>query len=213
MIFAWMDKGNLRTRGFSGSKLKINGWFVMKKILKSCKGITLLEIMSVVVILGVVASMAVPRFQIAVERLKFRAANREITNSLRLARSQAIAEKVPYGVQFDFWQGTVTVFKDSIVDAANPYVMDSGDPVFKTENMPPEVRYLLTDLANNVIIFNPNGSASFSGYGNISVHGYSESGGLYEHYHNILPATGRIRSYDSYREWAANHAQGTVDGM
>ena len=122
-----------------------------------------------------------------------------------MARSEAITEKVPYGVQFNYWDGTVTIFKDSIVNAANPYVMDDDDPVFKSEQLPSEVQYLLTDMANNVIVFNPNGSASFSGYGNISVHGYSNAGGLYEHYHNILPATGRIRSYDSYEEWAANH--------
>jgi prepilin-type N-terminal cleavage/methylation domain-containing protein len=177
----------------------------MRRHFESQAGITLLEVMSVVVIFGVVASMAVPRFQMAVERLRFRSANRDILNALRLARSQAITEKTPFGVHFDFWGGTVTIFEDSIVDVTSPYVFDENDPVFRTIDLPDEIEYLMTDVENNVITFNPNGAAAFTGQGNISCHGYSPSGGLLESFHNVLPATGRIRSYDTYEEWALAH--------
>jgi len=177
----------------------------MKSLLKSNLGMTLLELMSVVVIVGVVASMAVPRMQLAFEKMNFQSANSDIQSSLRLARSQAITEKTPYGVYMNYWEGKVVIFKDSIVDVSNPYAFDEGDPVLREIDLPQEIEYMMTDVANDVITFNPNGSAGFNGSGNVSLHGYSMEGGCYDGYLNILPATGRIRSYDCWEEWAQNH--------
>jgi len=73
----------------------------MKKLTKSQHGITLIELLSTVVIISIVSAMAVPRFQVAIERVKFRSANRDIVSTMRLARSLAVSDKHQYGVYFD----------------------------------------------------------------------------------------------------------------
>ena len=41
------------------------------------KGFTLIELMTTIVIIGIVSAMAVPRFAKAYERMEFRSANRK----------------------------------------------------------------------------------------------------------------------------------------
>ncbi|MCK4460507.1 MAG: hypothetical protein KAW46_01825, partial [candidate division Zixibacteria bacterium] len=71
--------------------------------------------------------------------------------------------------------------------------------------LPANVEYVFTDVSNNAIIFNPNGSAGFLGGGNITTVGIMESQYL-EYYHNVLRSTGRVRSYDTWEAWAEEHA-------
>ncbi len=175
----------------------------MKPRLLSQRGITLLEIISTAVIVSIVAAMAVPRFQVAFERTKFRGVNRDIVSSLRLARSMAITDKSQYGVYFDGYDGVITVFKDSISPAG--YTFDAGDPVIRSDTLPPEVSYMHTDVVNDVITFSANGSAAFNGGGNVGTHGYLSNGSMTEYFHNILRSTGRVRSYTDWEEWAESH--------
>ena len=175
----------------------------MKSKLRSTFGATLIELLTVAVIIGVVASMAVPRFQRAYERMQFRAANRDIVSSLRLARSMAITDKMQYGVYFDYAEKTVTIFQD-VVDPTS-FVYDNEDPVIRQDTLTANVEYVFTDVSNNAIIFNPNGSAGFLGGGNITTVGIMESQYL-EYYHNVLRSTGRVRSYDTWEAWAEEHA-------
>jgi Tfp pilus assembly protein FimT len=162
----------------------------------------LIEIVTMAVIVGVVAAMAAPRFQQAYERMQFRAANREIVSNLRLARSMAITDKSHYGVVFDYTNKTMTVFQD----LTNPgtFLLDNADPVVRQDTLAMNVHYLITDVVNNTVTFGPNGAASFAGGGNILVFGATESVFL-EHYHNVLRSTGRVRSYDTWEEWSAEH--------
>ena len=162
--------------------------------LKSDKGITLLEILTTAVIIGIVAAMAVPRFQVAFERMKFRSADREIFSTLRVARSKAITDKEPYGVYFDGAAKTFTLFKDKM----NPgtHVYESGDSVVTVDTLPHEFVYLGTDVTNDVIFFERNGSAFFVGQGNIVTVASTESVVAVNN-HNILASTGRVHSSSS----------------
>ncbi len=178
----------------------------MKSKLRSTFGATMIELLTVAVIIGVVASMAVPRFQRAYERMQFRSANRDIVSSLRLARSMAITDKVQYGVYFDYSEKIITVFKD-VVDPTS-FVYDDGDPVVRQDTLTGNVDYLFTDVSNNAMTFGPNGSAGFTGGGNILTIGVVEDQ-YFEHFHNVLRSTGRVRSYDTWDEWAQEHAGDT----
>ena len=175
----------------------------MKSKLGSTSGATIIELLTVAVIISVVASMAVPRFQRAYERMQFRSANRDIVSSLRLARSMAITDKMQYGVYFDYDGMTITIFQDLV----NPtsFVYDDGDPAVRQDTLADNVQYVFTDVSNNAIIFNPNGSAGFIGGGNITSVGIMEDQYL-EYYHNVLRSTGRVRSYDTWEEWSQEHA-------
>jgi prepilin-type N-terminal cleavage/methylation domain-containing protein len=158
------------------------------------RGFTMVELMAAVVVVGVAATMAVPRMQITYERMQFRAAIRDINSTLRLARSYAITTKAQYGVELASDPCTVTLFKDKI----NPglYSFDSGDSVVRVDTLPAQFTYVGTDCTNNVLTFAPNGSCGFSGGGNIYSLAYDNSIIAF-HSTTVLASTGRF----TYQYW------------
>jgi Tfp pilus assembly protein FimT len=154
----------------------------------------MIELLITTVLIGIVAAMAVPRFQIAYERLQFRAANRELTSTIKLARSMAITEKAQYGIHVDGTARTVTLFKDA---APGVYAFAAGtDSVLRVDTLPQEFASLGTDVEGNVIFFRANGSADFSGYGNVYAVAVTEDViGIF--INNVLASTGRLHS-DAY---------------
>ncbi|MFQ5453639.1 MAG: Tfp pilus assembly protein FimT/FimU [Candidatus Zixiibacteriota bacterium] len=168
----------------------------MGNIFKSKRGITLVELLGTVVIIGIVSAMAVPRFQSAVERIKFRSTNRDIISTLRLARSAAIANKENFGVYFDNNELTMTLFKKDS-STSTDYTFEFQDSVIVVDSLPPEFSMLSTDIADNAVIFKSNGTANFNGGGNIVTMVYTEDMiGIYSI--NILASTGRVKSMAYY---------------
>ncbi|MHB9027398.1 MAG: pilus assembly FimT family protein [Candidatus Latescibacterota bacterium] len=64
------------------------------------RGYTLAEIMIVMVILGILATLALPNLKSIFSKDKLRASTTAITSSLYQARTKAVNEGTPYGVQF-----------------------------------------------------------------------------------------------------------------
>ena len=163
--------------------------------LKSKRGFTLVELMTTVVIVGIIASMAVPRFQKSFERMHFRTANRDIISTLRLARSKAVSEKAPHGVFFDSQNRTVTIFKDT--DSPSLYLFSHSDSVIATDTLPIEFTYLDTDNTGDVLVFMPDGSARFTGGGHITTLAVTSSTvGI--QILNVLSSTGRIKTIGNF---------------
>jgi len=168
----------------------------MKKRLLSNRGITLIEMMIGVVIVGVAATMAVPRFQAAMDRIEFRSTTRDVVSLVRYARSEAISKKDRYGVYFDYGGRTATFFVDIGSDptAFEPY----SDSVVKVDSLGDKngsyLDYVVTTLANNVVIFSPNGSASSGGsiYTVVMTENIVGVADI-----NILQSTGRVK-HDTY---------------
>lgn len=149
----------------------------------------MIELMAVTVIIGIVAAMAVPQMQRTYERIGFRSAVRDISSTLKLARSMAITSKEQYGVYFDPVKKTVTLFRD----LQNPSSFDfvTGDSVIRVDTLPKQFVYLGSDVTNNVITFKPNGSSGFNGIGNVYSIAYSEKCvGIQQT--NVLASTGRV---------------------
>jgi len=157
------------------------------------KGITLVELMTTVVIIGIVAAMAVPRFQKAFERIKFRSANRDITSSLRLARSYAVSTKDQYGVYFNTEALSYSLFKDKINLGAMKY--DVGDSLISVDTLPKEFNFMSVDNGLSSVVYRPNGS-TISTTNVVTMASTPDLVGI--HQHNILAATGRIETSYSY---------------
>lgn len=153
------------------------------------RGITILEMMIIVVIIGIGSALALPQFDHTMDKLKLKTTGRDIVSSLRLARSDAVSQKFQFGVYFDINAKQYKLFKD----LANPgsYSYDAGadsDVVIGT--LPGNVNFGSCSFSNFAVIFKPDGSASTSG--SIELHNTEEgySGSLTV---DVLSSTGRVK--------------------
>jgi Tfp pilus assembly protein FimT len=163
------------------------------KHIRSQSGITLMELLTVVVITGIVAAMALPNFGHTLDKLRFRTAARDIVSKLRLARSEAIANKAPFGISFDDTHRTMTIFED--VEDPGAAEFGSGDSVVSVDTLPDDFNYLTGTFGSNAIVYQPNGSASVSGtlifMALNEAADYVNFGSI-----DVLASTGRIRLND-----------------
>lgn len=156
------------------------------------KGFTLIELMTTIVIIGIISAMAVPRFSKAYERMEFRSANKEITSTIRLARSMAISNKEVFGVNFDPASKIISLFKKDPTSTLLS-TFEAGDSLVRVDSMTNIFSSMTTDLSDNTISFRPNGSAIFSGGGNIVSMTFTEDlVGINQF--SVLAATGRVHS-------------------
>jgi len=174
----------------------------MIKILKkstSHKGFTFIELMATVVIIGIASAMAVPRFDAAFERVRFRSANRQIVSKIKVARSMAISSKVQHGVFFDGTNKTLVLFRDDV----NPsgYQYESGDSIISVDTLTRDINYIGTNLNGDVLVFGANGAAHFtasSGAGADIVTMLDTEYTVAIQTHNVLASTGRVHSTSNY---------------
>ncbi len=166
---------------------------MFSKRLKSKRGMTLIELLATVAVIGIIAALAVPRFQIAYERINFRAANREITSKIRLARSYAVSTKEQHVLYIDPTNLSYTLFKDVVNTPAMQY--DAGDSVISVDTLPYGFNLISTDVASGSIVFRSNGSTAGT-YSIITMCSTVDLVGI--HQHTILAATGRIETLSSY---------------
>jgi len=152
------------------------------------KAFTMLEMMIVVVIIGLFASMAAPSFTSWIPKMKLKTDAREKVNYLRMARSQAISENQQYGIYFDTDNNQIIFFKDTANPTAATYDagMDSlvHDPICCESN----INFSGCSFSNSTVVFYSNGSASTSG--SIVM---TDSSSCDNYTINILASTGRIR--------------------
>lgn len=151
-------------------------------------GFTMIEMMIMIVLIGILATLTAPSFIGMVPRLKLKSEARANLNYLRLARSRAIAENSQYGIYFDLYNGELVYFKDTH-DTQYAYYQEGQDsliegPIAIESNISYENCMFMSDC----VIFYSNGSASTSG--SIDIVG-SESGDSYTI--SVLASTGRVR--------------------
>jgi prepilin-type N-terminal cleavage/methylation domain-containing protein len=150
-------------------------------------GFTLIEMAIVCVLVGILAAMAVPMFTRVFPRIKCRSEARNILNTIRIARSRAIAENAQYGVYFDSNARQYKLFKDKTNLSLMTYdATDStvGAPI----TVDPSVVYNGIAFAGNCIMMLPTGAASQSG----SV-GVNTSSGDSPFTISVLAATGKSK--------------------
>jgi len=163
---------------------------VFMRFLNKRKGVTLIELLAAVVIIGIVSALAVPNFQEAIRWMNFRNGTRDIVAKLRLARSNAITTKRQYGVYFDCDAKIMKMFLDTISVA--DYRYDNGDSIIEVDTLPKEFSTLTTpgSFTNYSVIYKPNGSASASGQ--IVASAYN-AGCHFDGYISVLASTGKTK--------------------
>jgi len=132
----------------------------MKKARKK-NGFTILDLLSVMVIVGIVAALSVPAFDEGIRKIKFKSAANEVMANLRFARSEAIAKKLQYGVYFDVTNRVVTVFQD--LEDPSSFAFTEDDSVVARDSLSLSFETMTTTFADDLIFFFPDGSASSSG--------------------------------------------------
>ena len=150
------------------------------------KGVTLIELVIIVVIISVVAAMAIPQFSKVVPRLEFKSASLDIVSDLRLARSLAIAQRIQIGLYFNSKQRQYVIFKDLVNPDAFTY--EASDSVLRTVTLNQNLSISSCSFTNYTIVFKPDGSASSTGG---VVVGYSQGSDLANV--NVLASTGRVK--------------------
>jgi len=164
----------------------------MKASISTTRGITFVELMATVVIIGLVSGMAVPRFQIAYERLQIRSANREIASTLRLARSMSVSNKDRYGVFFDQGALSISLFKNSASPETNEYT--DSDSLIRVDTLPHAFTFM---SGENTIVFQPSGSAGFDNEGYILTMSQTPDVVSFTIL-NVLASTGRVKILSQY---------------
>jgi prepilin-type N-terminal cleavage/methylation domain-containing protein len=156
------------------------------KIRSDQRGITFIELMTVVAVIGIMAAMAVPSFLTYMPKLRVKAAARDVVSQLRLARSKAVAERRPFGVAFNVGNGSVITFADTDDPGSQSYSV--SDSVIRTDTVSQDVALNSCTYANNCVVFNSTGAASTSG----DLQVVTGDGSIIMSI-NVLASTGRVR--------------------
>ena len=147
------------------------------------KGVTLLELIVVMVIIAIMAALAVPNIAAWLPNYRLRTATRDIVSTMRTAQIKAVSTNLEHRVQFDTEGGSYIVQRMTTAGTLEP------DGVSQT--IPSGIRFDkdkidLDGPNHNEAIFNPN---STSTSGSVTLRNKRDT----EKRIVLFPATGRIR--------------------
>lgn len=160
----------------------------MIKKFNSKRGFTILELLAVVVIIGILAAISVPTFDLAIKKIRFKADSNVLLSGLRRARSQAISKRMQCGVSFDTLNNVFSVFEDQ--ESPEAFTLDAGDSVIVVDTLGRGMQAMSTSFLDNSVFFFPDGTASISG----TINGRATWGmdtALVQI--SVLAATGRVK--------------------
>lgn len=169
----------------------------MIKSFTSKKGVTVMEMLVVLVIIGMLSLMAMPTFFAFTKNARLKGASRVISSALRNARSYAITQRINYIVSIYLIDNAVTIYETP--DSAKKVKVSDTDII--------DIRYSNgTNPAAKtieVVTFNPDGTASSTFSNDIPVGSGTDNGlRVYDpagvHYIEIkvYSATGSVKTGD-----------------
>jgi prepilin-type N-terminal cleavage/methylation domain-containing protein len=131
--------------------------------MRNDSGFTLFELMVVVGIMAILASVAIRGFLGWLPKYRMRSAADEVLSTLQHAKLRAVRENDIVSVNFDFVNNTYLAFLDNGAGAnAGKGTQDAGEATVKNGRMPPGI-----DLQNSglgpVVRFNRRGFPDASG--------------------------------------------------
>lgn len=130
-----------------------------RKLNLTCdRGFTMVELLVVAAIFTVVLAFSLPAFNKSRKTAKLMNATREVSSTMKLARSRAVASSNPVIVEFDADSGTFQAFEDSDGDQ----IHDVDEIMIGPYELPGNVSFTDVGFANGRITFTGSGAASES---------------------------------------------------
>jgi prepilin-type N-terminal cleavage/methylation domain-containing protein len=126
--------------------------------LSSERGFSLIELLVVGAVMTMVLAFSLPAFNKSRKTAKLMNATREVSSTMKLARSRAVATSNPVIVEFDDAAGTFQAFED--VDGDSTY--DAGEVRVGPYELPNNVSFTDVGFANGRVTFRGSGAASES---------------------------------------------------
>lgn len=134
------------------------------------KGFTLLELLVVLVLIGLLAALVLPRVGGSLPGLQLRTAARKVAGTFRYATQRAMAEQAPYAVHFDAEAGIVTmapVDTVSLIPPARSSLPEKAPDVLEQWRLPDDIRLRVpldrnapTAAQDYAVFFYPGGGGS-----------------------------------------------------
>ena len=142
------------------------------------KGVTLLELIVVMVIIAIAAALAIPNIAAWLPNYRLKTATRDIVSTMRTAQVKAVTTNIEHRVQFDTEAGSYIIQRRTTAGTLEP----DG----QSQKIPSGIRFHEITLANNRAEFNPNSTSS---PGSVTLRNKRDT----EKRIVLFPATGRIR--------------------
>jgi|GEM_PF-3298597 len=124
--------------------------------LRSERGFSMIELLVVAAIFTVILAFSLPAFNKSRKTAKLMNATREVSSTMKLARSRAVASSKPVIVEFDEDAGTFQAYEDA--DGDSTY--DAGEIMIGPYELPNNVSFTDIGFTNSKITFNGSGAAS-----------------------------------------------------
>lgn len=164
------------------------------------RGFTLVELAMVMLVIGIVSALAMPRVAGVLDRRRMHRAINVIRGAARLAQARAAVTKRVYRLTFDFDEQRVSVC----------YLSDPANPAECTQERGRELRpYTFPDTVRLLDVVSPAGEKRLQGEASTHFHpnGFAEPSMIHlggidtkKFTLKIEPLTGRVKVLDGYVE-------------
>ena len=121
------------------------------------KGITLIELIVVMVIIAIGAVLLVPNIGAWLPNYRLRSGTRDVVSTLRMAQMKAVSTNMPYGVAFDANSCQLYRSSGGLITEGSPVNLPSGVQ-FSNNTFPVD-----GTLGKRFAQFNPNSSMASAG--------------------------------------------------